>query len=241
MGARRRLAAIVASVLLLGACAGDDDPQVQPPVGGDADQANDPDGPGDEEPDPEGDDDGENDDPYAVPDEIDEAYAEDVINALLAIEGEAVEIALGQEQGEHLAPEAIERFHAVAAGQRLDFLMETYQLYVDEPDLVDEFYLPLEEMGTTNFEAHGILHAEPDHCMLVVGFWDLSETAVDPSDEESLVSLSPVDRDVVEPDQNPTPWQMRGLTAMSANGEPVPEDRWDDLNLGDLDRTCENR
>lgn len=232
----RHVGAAGVGLLLLTACAASDasDPE-PPPIGGEESEDGDA-----EEADPESVE--EEDEPYAVPDEIDEAYAEDVINVLLEIESEAIKIALQQEPGDTLAVEAADRFHAMAAGGRLEFLMETYQLYIDKPELADGF-VPVDEMGTTRFEADGILHSEPENCLLVVGWWDRTELAAEPPVEQSLVSLGRLDRAVTDIERNPTPWQIREISPMMLiDDEPVPQERWDDINFGDeLDRTCDAR
>ena len=234
--ARPMCAAMTAGLLLLTACNdGDNEPNPEPPpIGG---EENEDDDPTENEEDPP-----EEDEPYAVPDEIDEAYAEEVINVLLEIDTEALKIVLEQEPGEVIAPEAADRLAAASAGQRLASSLETFQIYVNRPETRDAF-LPPDEMGTSRFEAHGVLHAEPDACILVVGWWDRTEIAVDATDEPSLFSLGPVDRDVTDVDRNPTPWQIREINRMMMiDDEPVPEDRWDDIDFGDeLDRTCEER
>ena len=233
---RRYIAALTAGLLLLTACSGEDNqPQPDPPpIGGDEDDGNEDDQ--DDEPVEE-----EDEEPYAVPAEIDEAYAEEVINVLLEINTEALKIVLDQEPGETIDPEAADRLAAIAAGGRLEFLMDAYQRYIDQPDLASGF-LPTDQMGTSRFEAHGILHAEPEACILAVGWWDTSEVVDDPPEDQSLVSLGPVDRDMTGVDRNPTPWQFREISPMVINDEPIPEERWDEIDFGDeLDRTCEDR
>ena len=234
---RRFVAALTAGLLLLSACNGEDnEPQPDPPpIGGDENDANEDDQ--DNEPDEE-----EDEEPYAVPDEIDEAYAEEVINVLLEINTEALKIVLEQDPGEVIDPEAADRLAAISAGQRLETALETFQIYIDRPDVADDFR-PVSEMGVSRFEAHGILHAEPDNCILAVGPWDLNEIVTDPPDEQHLFSLGRVDRDTTSVDRNPTPWQVRDISPMrDADDQPIAEDQWDDIEFGDaLDYTCEAR
>jgi hypothetical protein len=91
---RRYVAALTAGLLLLTACSGEDnEPEPDPPpIGGDEndEDEDDQDNESVEE---------EDEEPYAVPDEIDEAYAEEVINVLLEIDTEALKIVLEQEPG----------------------------------------------------------------------------------------------------------------------------------------------
>ena len=234
--ARPMCAAMTAGLLLLTACNdGDNEPNPEPPpIGGEESEDDDP---TENEEDPP-----EEDEPYAVPDEIDEAYAEEVINVLLEINTEALKIVLEQEPGEVIDPEAADRLAAVSAGQRLETALETFQVYVNQPEMRDPF-LPTEDIGTSRFEANGVLHAEPDACILVVGWWDLTQVVADPHDDLSLFSLGPVDREVTSSERNPTPWKIHEISEMMLiDDEPVPEERWDDINFGDeLDRTCEHR
>jgi hypothetical protein len=233
---RRYAAALVTGLLLLTACNGDDNEPAPdpPPIGGDEDE------------DDEDDEDNEavedeDEEPYAVPDEIDEAYAEEVINVLLEIDTEVLKIALEQDQGELLDPQAVDRVHAIADGRQRDSFLESLQRYIDDPSTAQGL-LPVDEMGVSRFEARGVLHAEPERCMLVVGWWDRTEIATDPPEMDSLVSLSRLDRDVTSLERNPTPWVIREISPMLINDEPVPEERWDDIDFGDdPDRTCEDR
>ena len=234
---RRHVAALTAGLLLLTACSGEDsEPQPDPPpIGGDENDADEDDQ--DNEPVEE-----EDDEPYAVPDEIDEAYAEDVINVLLEINSEALATVLRQEPGETIAPEAADQIAAVSDGRRLAQQLEYFQRYIDQPDAAAGF-LPPDDIGTSRIDVQAILHAEPDNCMVVVGWWDLTEVAVDPPDVYQVFSLGRLDRDVTAEDRNPTPWKIRQVTPMQdSEGEPVPEEEWDDVNFADaFDHTCEGR
>ena len=234
---RRYVAALTAGLLLLTACNGDDnDPNPDPPpIGGEEDEEND---------DAQNEEDVEQEDeePYAVPDEIDEAYAEEVINALLEINTEALKIVLEQEPGETMDPEAADRIAAISDGVRREMALENFQVYIDQPEATENFR-PVEDIGVSRFEAHGILHAEPENCILAVGRWDLTEVAADPPDEQQLFSLGRLDRGTTSVERNPTPWQIRDISPMrDADDQPIPDDRWDDLEFGDaLDYTCEDR
>ena len=234
---RRYVAALTAGLLLLTACNDDgNSPEPDPPpIGGEEEDEND-------DAQDEEDVEEEDEEPYAVPDEIDEAYAEEVINVLLEIDTEALKIVLGQDPGEIIDPEAVDRIVAVNEGDRRLQLMENFQTYIDEPESTDGL-LPLDEMGGSRFEAHGILHAEPETCILAVGWWDLTEVATDPPDEQHLFSLGRLDRGTTSPDRNPTPWVLREISPMrDAEGETISEDQWDDIEFGDaLDHSCEDR
>jgi hypothetical protein len=233
----RYATALVTGLLLLTACNSDDnDPAPDPPpIGGDEDE------------DDEDDEDNEaveeeDEEPYAVPDEIDEAYAEEVINVLLEINTEALKIVLEQEPGEVIDPEAADHIAAISDGARRELALETFQIYIDRPEATESFR-PVEEIGVSYFQADGILHAEPESCILAVGRWDLTEVATDPPDEQQLFSLGRLDRETTSVERNPTPWQIRDISPMrDADDQPISEDQWDDLEFGDaLDYTCEDR
>ena len=234
---RRIAAALSAGMLLLTACGNDADDNPEP-IGGDEDAQE------DSEPEPDEGDDEDDEEPYAVPDEIDEDYAEDVINALLEIDFEALRIALEQESGENLDFDAADRVHAISDGRRRERFLETLQDYVDDPE-PPEALLPSSEMSATRFDAEMVIHAEPERCMIVAGWWDLSNTTVDPPGEEekSLFSLARVDREVTEADRNPTPWAIRHVSQLTdPDGEPIPAAEWQTLDFGDaLDHECEDR
>lgn len=229
--ARRHVAGTAAGLLLLTACTGNEPEPDPPPIGGE--YGEDPNDEASEE---------DDEDPYAAPDEIDEAYAEKVINALLETNTEALKIILQQDPGNVIDPQAADRLAAISTGRRLETALETFQVYIDQPESRDAF-LPLDDIGSSRFESYGILHAEPQVCILAVGWWDLTEVVVEPPKDPSLFSLSPVDREVTASERNPTPWQIREISEMMrVGGEPVPEGRWDEIDFGDeLDRTCEHR
>lgn len=232
MRARLPAAALIGASLLLAACTGaegETDGEV-PPLGGEDGQSTDS-GPAD---------DPGNEEPYAVPDEIDEAYAEEVINALLEIDTEALIIALEQEPGEPLGIEAVDRIHAISVGERRATAMEDFQSYVDHPERKDAF-LPPDEIAPSRIDLDSIYHYEPDRCLLVVGWWDRTTLAIETSspDNLSMFSLSRIDRDVTTLERNPTPWAIRHISPMESDGEQIPRERWGDINFGDaLDRSC---
>jgi hypothetical protein len=233
---RRVAAALAAGLLLLTACASNDGGSDDaPPIGGDEDEDSD---------DVENVDEGDEEEPFAVPDEIDEDYAEDVINALLEIDYEVLVTALEQEPGEALDVEATDRLHAILDGARRDLMMERLQSYIDDPASA-EGLLPPEEMNPTYVEVDALIHTEPERCILVGGYWNLEGTATDPPDDEmrTVFSLSRVDRSVTDEDRNPTPWAIRDMSPLrDGDQQPIPVTQWDEINFPeDFDRTCENR
>lgn len=238
MGHTRRVAAAMsAGLLLLTACAHDDGNDDPAPIGGEngAD-------PGDADTTDE--DAEEEDEPYAVPDEIDEDYAEDVINALLEIDHEILVTALQQEQGEPLDLEATDRLHAISDGDFRESTMRQLQSYIDDPGNAKGF-LPPSESEASQVDVDSVIHAEPGHCILAAGWWDRRGIATDPPPRErkTVFSLSRLDREITSRERNPTPWLIRHIAPLQTDdGEAIPEEQWDEIDFADaLDRTCEER
>jgi hypothetical protein len=232
---RRALATTLAAGLILTACSGAEDDgdlldlQATPEPTEEATEDPEP----EEEPEP--------DDPYAVPDEIDEAYVENVINAILEVRSEVLRGALQQEQGENLAAELMALHFATTEGTQRATGLETFQRYIDEPDSRENF-LAVDDLGTTTFRPELLVHAEPDQCIIVVGFWDNSQIVENPRAEEDFVafSLSRVDESSEASEGNPTPWQWRDNAAMQDGSGLIPRDQWEDLDYASaLDHTCE--
>jgi hypothetical protein len=222
---------LTAGLLLLGCTAAGDDDLLD--VRATEDPAPEP--PEEPEPDPEP------DDPYAVPDEIDEAYVELVINAILEVRSEILRGALQQEQGENLDPELMTLLFATTDGAERLAGVERFQGYIDDPSSRENLR-DVESIGTTTFRPELIVHAEPERCIVVVGFWDNSEIVQDPRHQEDFVafSLARVPDDAEVSEGNPTPWQWVDNAAMVDGEGPIPKDLWSELDYhGALEHTCE--
>ena len=247
--ARRVTALLLAGALALAACSSDDEAEAVPPIGGedaDDDSSTGDLGVEDAAPDDERDegDTADDEEPFAVPDEIDEDYAEQVVNALLEIDTDILVTALGQEAGEPLDPDALDQLHAITAGEQRTRSMERLQARIDRPELNDGL-LPPEEVTATVLDVDDVIHAEPNNCVLVAGFWDLSGTASEPPGDEmkTVFSLSRIDRGVTSVTRNPTPWAIRDISVLQdGSGEPIPRTEWETVNFpDDFDRTCKDR
>jgi hypothetical protein len=149
---------LTAGLLLLGCTAAGDDDLLD--VRATEDPAPEP--PEEPEPDPEP------DDPYAVPDEIDEAYVELVINAILEVQSEVLRGALAQEQGENLAPDLVALHFATTTGRQQQLGLEEYQRYIDDPGNRGGLHSDIGDGATGRFEVDYVHHAEPDSCILHV-------------------------------------------------------------------------
>jgi hypothetical protein len=230
---RRGLATTLAAGLLVVACSGGDDAD---PLALEATPEPTPTAAENAEPDDEP------EDPYAVPDEIDEAYVERVINAILEVQDSVLKGALQQPQGELLSAELAGLHFATTAGTERTTGLEELQSYIDEVERRENFR-PVEEMGSSSFSLERLVHAEPDSCVIAIGLWDLSPLVVSPPppDDFSAFSLSRVPIDERASEGNPTPWQWRDVTQMADGRGPISRDEWDGLDYGSaLDHTCEN-
>jgi hypothetical protein len=230
---RRTLASTLAAGLLVLGCtaAGDDDlldvrateePTPEPT----------------DEPEPEP----EPDDPYAVPAEIDEAYVELVINAILEVQSEVLRGALAQEQGENLSPDLVALHFATTEGsQRIDGV-EYLQEYIDDP-VSRGFLRAPDQLGHMTFNLDELMHAEAERCLIAIGQWDLSAvtTAPDDPDERVAFSLSRIDVNSEASGGNPTPWQWRdNRTLVDTDGAAIERKYWSELDFaGVLDHSCE--
>jgi hypothetical protein len=191
----------------------------------------------DPEPEPEP----EPDDPYAVPDEIDEAYVELVINAILEVQSEVLRGALAQEQGENLAPDLVALHFATTEGsQRVDG-MEYLQEYIDNPSSRGFLRGP-GQLGRMTFNLDELIHAEAERCLIAIGEWDVSAVATVPDDsgERVAFSLSRIDVNSEISEGNPTPWQWRdNRTLVDTDGAAIDREHWSDLDFaGVLDHSC---
>lgn len=230
-----RLTAVVVALALAAVGCRGDEPEDVPPIGGEEAAAV------ESEPDEEPE---EPEDPYAVPDEIDEAYAELVINKLLEIRTEALILALEHDQGETLDSAVGDILASATEGHQLRRDIENFQRYVDVPEDRDLFHSP-DEITAQEAEVLSVLHSEPERCIVAVGWWHLEGTTVDPPSEEEayrwLFSLALTDGS--SESGNPTPWKIRHIgAALDEDGNPLPEEMLAEIDLGDgLDRTCEDR
>jgi hypothetical protein len=225
---------MLATAVVLVACssATDDEPRELQATEEPAASTEDPDpSPSPEEP-------SEPEDPYAVPDEIDEAYAERVINAILEVRTEILRGALQQQQGENLDTDLLALHFATTVGTERAEALDVIQGYIDDPETRGGLFTA-EGLGENLFEVEHLHQAEPDWCILVLGYWDragVSSTA--PSREDSLTafSLSRVDDSVERSQGNPTPWLWRDNQGVPGDLEP---EQFDDLPWAEeLDHTC---
>jgi hypothetical protein len=238
---RRTFATLAAGASLLAACAGtpDDDVLSAEPEETAEPEPTETEDPDEAEPEPEETEEPEPEDPYAVPDEIDETYVEDVMNAILQVQAEVLRGSLELDEGSSLPAELMALHFSTTEGEQRTFGLEEYQGYVDDPatrgGLVDP--VPDEAQGT--FTVEYLHHVEPERCVLAVGYWDRTAISAEaPSSEDSMtaISLSRIgDSDEVS-EGNPTPWQWRDNRGIDGSMDPA---EWSELPWDSaLDHSC---
>jgi hypothetical protein len=228
---------MLATAVVLVACSGatDDEPRELQATEEPAASTEDPDpSPSPEEP-------PEPEDPYAVPDEIDEAYAERVINAILEVQAEVLRGALQHEVGQNLDTDLIALHFATTDGRQRALGLDEYQSYIDEPEARGGLFDDLDDKARGRFTVDYLHYAEPDACVLALGYWDRTELSANaPSREESLtaVSLSRIADGEDVSGGNPTPWRWRHNLGVDGNLAP---DEWPALPWDEsLDHTCDD-
>jgi hypothetical protein len=229
----------LAALLLVGCTGGGDDDLLEV----DAAQEPQPEETEDPEPEPEETEDPESEpeDPYAVPDEIDEAYVEGVINAILEVQSEVLRGALQQQQGENLSEDLTALHFATTEGSQRQEGLQYYQDYIDDPD-ARNLRAP-EDIGVMTFSIDEVVHAEPQRCIIAIGRWDLAAVSLAEDDPEERVafSLSRIDDSAPMSEGNPTPWQWRdnGVLIDTA-GEHIGSEHWPELDYDAvMDHSCE--
>jgi len=190
--------------------------------------------PDEPEPDPEP-------DPFAVPDEIDAAYVDLVMNELLAVQSAALHDILISEPGDELTPEDASRIAAVTSGPHFLRVGEDYLEYsVDEESRGN--LLPPEELGEITWTTRRIMEASSE-CIVAIGYYDLAEIAVEPYSEDLFVmaSLAPAPHDNDSVDTfNTTPWRLHDLNLLWVDEVPIPEEDWERVNYAaTLEMTCD--
>lgn len=218
---RRGAGFAVGLALLLAACSGGDEQGLQPieapePDGDDVadDGAGESDVPA---PDPEPDEPVEPDEPadppaddpaadeWAVPDEIDEAYAERVVNELYARTFEQLrEARTSTQTGDLISNEVIASFRSFYAPSRVPDILAGFQTQADEG-----FPPERPDAGPWSFEASGVDFVDLDRCLLVAGEMDGTRVLAEDSPQfvfpTAVVTLTRAGGDV-DSELNPTGW-----------------------------------
>lgn len=225
MRSRVKPIALVVGLALLAGCSSED-PEPEPPVEDLTGTS------GDEEPEPQEPEPSDEDDPadvaeeegetpedeFAVPDEIDAAYAQLVANELLRIETNvSAEARETTTPGEMIPDELLEQLRSITTPDHFAFLATRLQADAD-----DGFELyPEGVIGDPEVEIDQVIESSST-CLVVGGTLDISESAGIEGDDALIpyfLTLVPGGEEA--PNQhNPTPWV---LAAVGADDHPDPE------------------
>ena len=194
------------------------------------------------EPEPEA----EPDDPFAFddPSEIDVDYVDRVMAELLAVVDELLDDVLSSDVSAGLTERDGQRLRAVFSGPRLVSQSSDFQSRATDAG-VREAFLPQSNRTGSTWASDRIMLAQ-DACLVVVGLFDISGTAVEPypTDQYAMAVLSRMSAaEVAEHGGiNPTTWRIHEQVQLvySDTGEAVPQSEWDSLDYSSvLDVPCE--
>lgn len=173
------------------------------------------------------------DDRFAVPDVIDEEYAELVINELLRIVSDALRAVLSGDDPDGTEAELVHR--AIYGEPQLEARMQSLRESFVDPE-GQQTQRPAEEFGAQTFEVYGLRFVE-DGCATVIGHYDVTETSLFPFDPALLVAFvihAPRD---IDTSVNPVGWMLWDNTALISSGQMVPFEEVDEA--GDLTRVLD--
>ena len=197
--------------MLLSACDGGTDFE---PIGGDQ-EPSDPAEPADEpEPEPEP----EPEDPFAVPDEIDVAYAQRVFDELFRVQGDAYRLSFEQREGTEFVPEdALELLRSISVDE--EEFAERAQLL---QNALDRGFSGIRTpIADRSFEVSSLARADGD-CLVAEGDVDFRVTSEEPTMDVVPHSYA-LHRD--ETAANATGWVFAEETAVLDEFEPLdPEE-----------------
>lgn len=205
-----RVALALTVAMLLSACDGGTDFE---PIGGDQ-EPSDPAEPADEpEPEPEP----EPEDPFAVPDEIDVAYAQRVFDELFRIEGDAFRIAYDRREDSEFVPnDALDLLRSVSSDD--DYFAR--RAAAVQAELDDDFGQRRIPLADRPFEVEELTRADGS-CIVADGDVDFRVTSEDPARDVVPHSYA-LHRDE---DANATGWVFASGTAVLDEFEPLdPEE-----------------
>jgi hypothetical protein len=185
----------------------------------------------------------EPDDPFAVPEEVDEAYVEAVLDEIYAQHSDLLLEVLMQDVDDLDAPtdEQADRLDSLfdgPEGQR----RRTELLDLIQTEEARQPLLPVEEFGRAGFRIESVERAA-DGCIVAIGHLDLTETAVQPLPDEELAAVV-LRHEADRESSNETGWQVHDLARLRQAGDltplPLDELRGADLSVV-VDVTCGER
>ncbi|MEX1163715.1 MAG: hypothetical protein WEB03_09050 [Nitriliruptor sp.] len=183
----------------------------------------------------------EPEDPFAIPDEIDEAYVESVMNELFRIRTEVIRRSV-EANGQAVLPEDVgELIGASHSGPLRTRTIEDAQEILQATN-VDEIFLAPEEMGEERFDLFTVVAADAD-CLVVTGLPDSGEVNRAGSNT-TLYSVYALSRSDAASETNRTPWLLHDESQLFEGGsnDPAAPELVADLELDELraliDDTC---
>jgi hypothetical protein len=161
----------------------------------------------------------EPDDPFAIPDEIDEAYVQSVLDELFALRTDALRAAVESNGEPGIDERAVTAIGASHTGPWRLRVVEQVQ-NIQAADNVDEVFREPAEMGNERFRVGEIFSASSD-CVVLYGLVDSSEVNRSPPNEDlySVIALSSSQETANE--QNPTPWLLYDESYVYWDDEPA--------------------
>lgn len=211
---RRTLAALCAGILLAACSEGADVQPIEP----------DPDASGpdvaDEAPDEPEPPTGRDDDPFAIPEEIDDAYVQAVLDELVSVRNEALRATFDANPADDLPLEVLNLIDAAHEGPaRAEFGQELQE--VVRASNLDEIFLIEEDFRGEELELLRTIAAEPT-CLVVIAEFDRSGSVREPrSDRLSIASIdsTPAGTDHL----NRAPWRFQTINSiLDDGGDPMP-------------------
>lgn len=183
-------------------------------------------------------DDDPTEDPFAIPDPIDEAYVELVMNELLArgsdLEREILQRPLRTAllEADVIAAQAI--YEGPSFRTRTDALQDL--LNSEERRALA---LPPEEYGSGRIEVVELGDTSV-RCIVVFGWLDATETARYPFEPETHAAYVLIRTDEAGAELNPTPWKIwDSVMLVTPDGEDIPREAWAGLEFREsLDTSC---
>jgi hypothetical protein len=161
----------------------------------------------------------EPDDPFAIPDEIDEAYVQSVLDELFAVRTEALRAAVESNGQPGIDERAVAAIGASHTGPLRLRVVEQVQ-NIQAADNVDEVFRAPSDMGQERFSLNGIYSAT-NECLVVYGLINSSEVNLSPPNESVYSVLAVTSTAEPANDGNPTPWLLHDEGSVLLDGEPA--------------------
>lgn len=176
-------------------------------------------------------------DPFAIPEVIDKASVELVINELLAGSSALTRDILQRPLRSSLQEHDVAAAQAIYDGPYFRTRIDQLQDALNSEDLRALAVAP-DVYGVARFEVVQ-LGGELEGCVVAFGWPDASETAQRPYSSETHAAYV-LKRERSETRTNPTGWRIwDGALLLTPDDQHIPQDAWADLDVRDvLDTSC---